>query len=205
MVSQLLYWLPDFLNYFIIGTFCIITITIRITIWKVLKLLEGFSSSGDENGADKYSNFNWTCYKSLSRHKWEKEKKQERLVILGMLINIHELLSLASILIITGLLSTVSSKLESAIVKEHRRVSLCCIIVLSKHMIGYWFFVKGCRLDRILSSQGPSLPGITSLSRFFSFSRFCRERDLLQVQISIENAHISIQLLHTIQVNMQSC
>ena len=60
-----------------------------------------------------------------------------------MLINIHELSSLAFILIITGLLSTVSSKLESAIVKEHRRVSLCCIIVLSKHMIGYWFFVKG--------------------------------------------------------------
>ena len=95
----------------------------------------------------------WTCYKSLSRQKREKEKKRERLVILGMLINIHELSSLASILIITGLLSTVSSKLESAIVKEHRRVSLCCIIVLSKHMIEYWFFVKGCRLDRILSSQ----------------------------------------------------
>ena len=109
-------------------------------------------------------------------------KKRERLVILGMLINIHELSSLASILIITGLLSTVSSKLESAIVKEHRRVSLCCIIVLSKHMIGYWFFVKGCRLDRILSSQRYRLPSITSLSRFFSFSRFCRERDLLQVQ-----------------------
>ena len=84
-----------------------------------------------------------------------------------MLINIHELSSLASILIITGLLSTVSSKLESAIVKEHRRVSLCCIIVLSKHMIGYWLFVKECQLDRILSSQGPSLPSITSLSRFF--------------------------------------
>ena len=98
-----------------------------------------------------------------------------------MLINIHELSSLASILIKTGLLSTVSSKLESAIVKEHRRVSLCCIIVLSKHMIGYWFFVKGCRLDRILSSQRYRLPSITSLSRFFSFSRFCRERDLLQV------------------------
>ena len=109
----------------------------------------------------------WTCYKSLSRQKREKEKKRERLVILGMLINIHELSSLASILIITGLLSTVSSKLESAIVKEHRRVSLCCIIVLSKHMIGYWFFVKECRLDRILSSQGPSLPSITSLSLSF--------------------------------------
>ena len=129
-----------------------------------------------------FSGILWTCYKSLSRQKREKEKKRERLVILGMLINIHELSSLASILIITGLLSTVSSKLESAIVKEHRRVSLCCIIVLSKHMIGYWFFVKGCRLDRILSSQGPSLLSITSLSRFFSFSCFCRERDLLQVQ-----------------------
>ena len=104
---------------------------------------------------------------SLSRGKNGRRKnKRERLVILGMLINIHELSSLASILIITGLLSTVSSKLESAIVKEHRRVSLCCIIVLSKHMIGYWFFIKGCRLDRILSSQGPSLPSITSLSRF---------------------------------------
>ena len=84
----------------------------------------------------------WTCYKSLSWQKREKEKKRERLVILGMLINIHELSSLASILIITALLSTVSSKLESAIVKEHRRVSLCCIIVLSKHMIGYWFLLK---------------------------------------------------------------
>ena len=124
----------------------------------------------------------WTCYKSLSWQKREKETKRERLVILGMLINIHELSSLASILIITGLLSTVSSKLESTIVKEHRRVSLCCIIVLSKHMIGYWFFVKGCRLDRILSSQRHSLPSITSLSRFHSFSRFCHERDFLQVQ-----------------------
>ena len=85
---------------------------------------------------------NWTCNKSLSRQKWEKEKKRERLVILGMLINIHELSSIASILKITGLLSTVSSKLESAIVKEHRRALLCCIIVLSKCMIGYWFFVK---------------------------------------------------------------
>ena len=80
-------------------------------------------------------------------------KKRERLVILGMLINIHELSSLASIFKMTGLLSIVSSKLESAIVKEHRRASLCSIIVLSEHMIGYWLFVKGCRLDRILSSQ----------------------------------------------------
>ena len=39
-------------------------------------------------------------------------KKRERLVILGMLINIHELSSLASIFKMTGLLSTVSSKLE---------------------------------------------------------------------------------------------
>ena len=42
----------------------------------------------------------------------------------------------------TGFLATVYSKLESAIVKEHRKASLCCIIALSKHMIGYWFFVK---------------------------------------------------------------
>ena len=76
----------------------------------------------------------------------------ERLVILGMLISIHELSSLASIFKMTGLLSTVSSKLKSAIVEEHRGASLCCITVLSKHMIGYWFLVKGCRLDRILSS-----------------------------------------------------
>ena len=58
----------------------------------------------------------WTCNKSLSRQKREKNKKRERLVILGMLINIHELLSLASIFKMTGLLSTVSSKLEWAIV-----------------------------------------------------------------------------------------
>ena len=48
-------------------------------------------------------------------------KKRERLVILGMLINIHEPSSLASIFKMMGLLSTVSSKLEWAIVKEHRR------------------------------------------------------------------------------------
>ena len=41
-------------------------------------------------------------------------------MLLGMLINIHELLSLASIFKMTGSLSTVSSKLEWAIVKEHR-------------------------------------------------------------------------------------
>ena len=123
----------------------------------------------------------WTCNKSLSRQKREKDKKREGLVILGMLINIHELSSLASIFKMTRLLSTVSSKLKSAIVKEHCRASLCCIIVLSKHMIGYWLFVKGCQLDRILSSQRPRLPSITSLSWFLSFSRVCRERHLLQV------------------------
>ena len=95
----------------------------------------------------------WTCYKSLSQKKQEQDKKRERLVMLGMVIDIHELSSLASIFKMTGLLSTVSSKLETAIVKEHRRVSLCCIILLSKHMIGYWPLVKGCRLDRTLSSH----------------------------------------------------
>ena len=125
----------------------------------------------------------WTCNKSLSRQKLEKEKKRERLVILGMLINIHELSSLASILKITGLLSTVSSKLESAIVKEHRRASLCCIIVLYKHMIGYWFSVKGCRLDRILSSQQIQATKYYKSLSLFSFSCFCGERDLLQVHV----------------------
>ena len=116
---------------------------------------------------------------SLSRGKKTGEgKKRERLLILGMLINIHELSSLASIFKMTRLLPTVSSKLESTIVKEHRRALLCCIIFLSKHMIGYWFFVKGCLLDRVLSSQRPRLPSITSLSRFRIFSRFCREREL---------------------------
>ena len=115
---------------------------------------------------------------SLSRGKNRRRKKRERLVMLGMLINIHELLSLAFIFKMTVLLSTVSSKLESAILKEHRTASLCCIIVISKHMIGYWFFVKGCRLDRILPSQRPRLPSITSLSRLYSIFRFCRERDL---------------------------
>ena len=110
--------------------------------------------------------------------KTEEGKKRERLVILGMLINIHELSSIASIFKMTGLLSTVSSKLESAIVKEHRRASLYCIIVLSKHINWILVFVKRCRLDRILSSQRPRLPSITSLSCFYSFSRFCRKRDL---------------------------
>ena len=80
--------------------------------------------------------------------KEQKEKMRERPVILGILINIHELSSLASIFKMTGLLSTFSLKLELAIVKEHSRASLCCIIVLSEDMIGYWFFfVKGCRLN----------------------------------------------------------
>ena len=39
---------------------------------------------------------------SLAKKKREKEKKRERLVIFGMLINIHELLSLAPILEMTG-------------------------------------------------------------------------------------------------------
>ena len=81
---------------------------------------------------------------SLSHGKNREGQKRERLVILGMVINIYELSSLDSILKMTGLLSTVSKKLEWAIVKEHRRASLCGIIVLCKHMIGYWFFVKGC-------------------------------------------------------------
>ena len=84
--------------------------------------------------------------------KTEEGKKQERLVILGILIDIHELSRCASIFKMMGLLSTFSSKLESAIVEKHCRASLCCIIVLSKYMIGYWFFIKGCQLDRILSS-----------------------------------------------------
>ena len=112
---------------------------------------------------------------SLSRiKKQEKKNKRERCVILGMLINIHELSSLASIFKMTGLLPTVSSKLESAIVKERRRASLCFINFLSKHMIRYWSFVIGCRLDRILSSQRPMLPSITSLSSFFPSPVFPR-------------------------------
>ena len=83
--------------------------------------------------------------------------------MLGMLINIHELSSLASILKITGLLSTVSSKLESAIVKEHRRASLCCIIVLSKHMIGYWF----CK--RMPTGQNPVQP-MTQATKYYKVS-----------------------------------
>ena len=49
----------------------------------------------DEDAAG--SALSWTCYKSLSRKKQEKEKNRERLVILGILINIHEQSSLASI------------------------------------------------------------------------------------------------------------
>ena len=78
--------------------------------------------------------FNSTCYKSLSRKKKEKEKKRERLVILGMLINIHELSSLASIFKMTGLLSTVPSKLELVIVKEHRRARS----VISLYFLSVW-------------------------------------------------------------------
>ena len=85
--------------------------------------------------------------------KQEKEKKRERLVILACSLIVMSNRALLPFSKMTGLLSTVSSKLESAIVKIHHRASLCCIIVLSKHMIGYWFFVKGCRLDKILSSQ----------------------------------------------------
>ena len=48
----------------------------------------------------------WTCYKSLPRKKQEKEKKRESLVILGMLIDIHGVSSLASIFKMAGLLST---------------------------------------------------------------------------------------------------
>ena len=134
--------------------------------------------------------------KSFSHVKTGEEKKRERLVILGMLIDIHELSSLASIFKMTGLSSTVSSKLESAIVKEHRRASLCCINLLSKHMIRYWSFVKGCRLDRILSSQRPMLPGITSISRFFLLP-FFRERDLKQEQTTagcLKIRHVSFEL-----------
>ena len=116
---------------------------------------------------------------SLSRgKKLETETMRERLAILGMLINIHEQSSLASIFKNYGVV--VNCFIEALVChcQKHRRASLCCIIVLSKHMIGYWFFVKGCRLDRILSSQRSRLPGIASLSRFYSFSRFCSERDL---------------------------
>ena len=56
---------------------------------------------------------------------------------------------------LTGLLSTVSSKLESAIVKGHRRDSLCCIILLSKHMIGYWFFVRDADLTESCPANDP--------------------------------------------------
>ena len=65
---------------------------------------------------------------TLAEETGEGKKARERLVILGMLIDNHELSSLASIFKMTGLLSTVSSKLGSAIVKEHCRASLCCII-----------------------------------------------------------------------------
>ena len=98
-------------------------------------------------------------------------------MILGMLINIHELLSLASIFKMTVLMSTVSSKLKSAIVKEHRRSSLCCIIVLSKRTIGYWSFVK-----RMPTGQNPvqqttqATKYYKALSLLFLLSFLPRER-----------------------------
>ena len=57
----------------------------------------------------------------VSHRRTGEGNKRERLVILGILIDIHELLSLASIFKMMGLLSTVSLKLESAIIKEHCR------------------------------------------------------------------------------------
>ena len=98
-------------------------------------------------------------------------------MILGMLINIHELSSLASIFKMTVLMSTVSSKLESAIVKEHRRAPLCCIIVLSKRMIEYWSFVK-----RMPTGQNPvqqatqATKYYKSLSLLFLLTFLPRER-----------------------------
>ena len=77
----------------------------------------------------KYHAIFWTCNKSLSGQQREKNKKRERLVILGMLINIHELLGLPSIFKMTGSLSTVSPKLEWAIVKEHR-AEPCSVVSL---------------------------------------------------------------------------
>ena len=125
-----------------------------------------------------------------------------------MLINIHEQSSPTSIFKMTGLLSTVSLKLESAVVKEHRRASLCCIIVacvtfqvvwntgyiivFPKQMIGYWFLIKGCRLGRILSSQRPRLPSITSLSAFipspvFAARETCSKSSRQNVNPKLEN------------------
>ena len=77
----------------------------------------------------------------------------------------------------TGLLSTVSSKLESTIVKEHRRASLYCIIALSKRMTGYWFFCK--RMPTGQSSVQPTTQAAKyykSLSLSFLLPFLPRER-----------------------------
>ena len=105
----------------------------------------------------------WTCNKSLSRKNIE-GKKRERLVIIGMLINIHELLSLASIFTMTGLLSTISSKPESAIVKVHRRASQCCTIVLSKHLLDIDFY------KRMPTGQNPVQPTTQATKYYKSLS-----------------------------------
>ena len=76
-----------------------------------------------------------------------------------------------------GLLSTVSPKLELAIVKGHSRASLCCIIALSKHMIGYWLLCK-----RMPTGQNPVQPttqaneNYKSLSLLFLLPFLPRER-----------------------------
>ena len=61
--------------------------------YKILNKLSPESLWNKYQYRSAYSNY-WTCNKSLSRQKREKEKKRERLVILGMLINIHEISSL---------------------------------------------------------------------------------------------------------------
>ena len=63
------------------------------------------------------SNFRnkWTCFKSLSRKIQEKERKRERLACSLIFMRNRALLPFSKM---TGLLSTVSSKLESAIVKK---------------------------------------------------------------------------------------
>ena len=107
-----------------------------------------------------------------------KEIKRERLVILGMLINIHELLSLASIFKMMWCLSTVSSKLESAIVKIHRRASLRCIVVLSKHMIGYWFCKRMPTGQNPVQQTTQAAKYYKSLSLLFILPFLPRERPL---------------------------
>ena len=116
---------------------------------------------------------------SLSRGKKQgKEKNRERLVILCMLIKIHQLSILAPIFKMMGLLSTVSSKLESAIVKEHRRASLCRIIVLSKYMIGYWILVKDADWTESCPANDPGYQVLQVFLGFFPSPVFFRERDL---------------------------